>query len=132
MVYVSVSWSHVKHIQTEYSASGEILKNSNVTHMDCSHIHTLFDIFHNADSLLILRLMYLSLTLLSCEILNKNLLGNFFYRCHCQAAIFWSFKGWSIVWWWRVLGSKCCYFSFWKGKYMYKAPWGATYLMYPI
>lgn len=47
-------------------------------HMDCSHIHTLFDIFHNADSLLILRLMYLSLTLLSCEILNKNLLGNFF------------------------------------------------------
>lgn len=46
--------------------------------MDCSHIHTLFDIFHNADSLLILRLMYLSLTLLSCEILNKNLLGNFF------------------------------------------------------
>ena len=46
--------------------------------MDCSHIHTLFDIFHNADSLLILRLMYLSLTFLSCEILNKNLLGNFF------------------------------------------------------
>ena len=46
-------------------------------HMDCSQIHTLFDIFHNADSLLILRLMYLSLTLLSCEILNKNLLGNF-------------------------------------------------------
>ena len=42
--------------------------------MDCSHIHTLFDIFHNADSLLILRLMYLSLT----EILNKNLLGKFF------------------------------------------------------
>lgn len=27
VVYVSVSWSHVKHIQTEYSASGEILKN---------------------------------------------------------------------------------------------------------
>lgn len=47
-------------------------------HMDCSHIHTLFDIFHNADSSLILRLMHLSLTLLSCEILNKNWLGNFF------------------------------------------------------
>ena len=41
-------------------------------HMDCSHIHTLFDIFHNADSLLILRLMYLSLTLLSCEIFKQE------------------------------------------------------------